>query len=285
MEAPSPAVVDTLAAIRAQQAVQTLKQTLKTELMAGMKAGGPTGALRVCAQDAQSLTAKVGADTGVRVGRSSLRLRNATNAAPPWVDTWLKETGERPAQDVQASTTAGVDGEGRAVVRRVAPLEVEPPCLICHGPAAGRPEDLASALTAAYPNDQASGYAAGDLRGAVWAEAPVVDTGLELELDGGKPWQLDESTRRAMVDLRAALVPAPTDVEGGHRMAGAVNATVTTLVQGCTMTGPAHDALHAFLEVLFPAIEGLEKAETLAAVGERRQRLLALVAQFGAAFE
>ncbi|MFT5585670.1 MAG: hypothetical protein ACI9VR_003263, partial [Cognaticolwellia sp.] len=33
-----------------------------------------------------------------------------------------------------------------------------------------------TALTAAYPQDKATGYAAGDLRGAVWATAKVQAT-------------------------------------------------------------------------------------------------------------
>lgn len=53
------------------------------------------------------------------------------------------------------------------------PIAIEAPCLACHGPADGLAPEIRAKLTAAYPQDPATGYALGDLRGALWAEAPV----------------------------------------------------------------------------------------------------------------
>ncbi len=84
------------------------------------------------------------------------------------------------------------------MVRVVAPLAIEAPCLVCHGPADTRSADLQSALSATYPEDHANDYAVGDLRGAIWAEALVVETGLDLPLNDAARWLLDDSTRTAM---------------------------------------------------------------------------------------
>ena len=38
---------------------------------------------------------------------------------------------------------------------------------------AAMPQELRDALSKHYPQDQATGYRNGDLRGALWAEAPL----------------------------------------------------------------------------------------------------------------
>lgn len=42
----------------------------------------------------------------------------------------------------------------------------------CHGTADSLVPDLAAALREGYPQDEALGFAEGDLRGYIWAEAP-----------------------------------------------------------------------------------------------------------------
>ncbi len=162
---------------RARGAMQTLGQTLKTRLVTTMKEQGPVAALDVCATNAQALTAEVTRDQGVTVGRSSLRLRNPANAAPDWVAAWLREQGERPAAGVVGLTGSATLPDGTQVMRVLQPLVIEGPCLVCHGPDAGRAPELTAALADRYPDDTATGYAAGDLRGAMWAEAAVTARG------------------------------------------------------------------------------------------------------------
>lgn len=43
-------------------------------------------------------------------------------------------------------------------------IVIEPPCLACHGEALAAP--VAAAIDALYPQDEARGYRAGELRGA-----------------------------------------------------------------------------------------------------------------------
>lgn len=163
---------DAAALARAQLAAREFGAGLRGRLVAEMGRGGPIAALTVCADEAQAITAQAGESRGVRVGRSSLRLRNPVNSAPPWVDEWLRAQGERPAEGV-VGLTAVVDGPDGRVARVIKPVAIEAPCLVCHG----APESIAPALLAVlrerYPDDRANGYAVGELRGALWAEAPV----------------------------------------------------------------------------------------------------------------
>lgn len=271
---------------RARSSMKTLGTTLKGALVKTMKADGPTAALQVCASDAQSLTASVAAGSGVRVGRSSLRLRNPKNAGPSWVTDWLKTQGERSAMEVGGQAAAATREDGTGVVRVLAPIAIEAPCLICHGPDEGRSPELSAILAEKYPTDKATGYALGDLRGAIWAEAPVVDTGMALQLDGTAKWQLDESTRNAIAAIRTALHgPAPTDLPGSHALAKTVDASLTEMIQGCTMEGVSHEQLHVFLQAFFPAIAALKKSTTLEEANQSRWLMVAQVAEVEAFFE
>jgi hypothetical protein len=144
---------------------KTLGGSLKSRLMSAMQEGGPEGALEACATEASSLTAGVG-NKRLRVGRSTLRLRNPKNAeAPDWVKSWLVETGERKAEGV-AGVEEVVDGTARILI----PLATGGLCLTCHGNTKSNSETMQALLASRYPGDKATGYEVGDLRGALWAE-------------------------------------------------------------------------------------------------------------------
>lgn len=104
---------------------------------------------------------------GVRVGRTSARLRNPSNAPPEWARPHVAATDGRKAAEVPAAVFDLGDRVGL-----LRPIEIRRRCLSCHAAA----EDLAPGTRAwlrrAYPADRALGYALGDLRGFWWAEAP-----------------------------------------------------------------------------------------------------------------
>lgn len=169
VEAPPPAAeppaTDAATLARAEAAAAELGRTLRERLLGAMAEGGPARAAEVCSSEAPTITAAIAERTGVRVGRGSLRMRGAT-PPPAWVLAWLTAQGERPA--------AGVEGfsrieEGHARVLR--PIAIEAPCLTCHGESLA--PEVAAVLDARYPGDRARGYAAGDLRGALWAEVDL----------------------------------------------------------------------------------------------------------------
>lgn len=157
---------------RTTAAAKTLGKTLKGRVQQSMKADGPVATVRVCADEAQGTTAMVQAQTGVKVGRSSLKLRNPANAGPGWVQDWLRSHDTEPAASVPPLRLI-VDTPGGRVARVALPIGIEAPCLVCHGPEEAIPAGIRSTLAERYPDDAATGYAAGALRGAIWAEAPA----------------------------------------------------------------------------------------------------------------
>jgi len=170
---PAPTADPALREIEAVQAAESAAKAaggaLKERLLAAMAEGGPEGAVTACADEAQGLTALALAGTGARAGRASLRTRNARNTGPDWVQAWLTEQGERPAAGVQKLSAAHIDGD-TVVGRFIAPIAVGGVCLTCHGPAEAIPAEVQAVLASRYPDDKATGYAEGDLRGALWAE-------------------------------------------------------------------------------------------------------------------
>ncbi len=153
---------------RADAAATRLAVTLRARVVEEMGKGGPPAAIRACSEEAPALAATIRSETGVELGRPALRLRNPANAAPEWVDAWLREQGERPAAGVSPVATV-VDGKARVIK----PIIVDTPCLACHGSPDTISPEVRSELAARYPADAAIGYATGDLRGALWAEVAV----------------------------------------------------------------------------------------------------------------
>ena len=103
---------------------------------------------------------------GVRVGRTSARLRNPGNAPPAWARAYVQQTEGKKAAAV--SSVAFDLGDRVGLLR---PIEIRKRCLACH---AAREQVDASTrewLAGAYPEDRSFGYALGDLRGFWWAEA------------------------------------------------------------------------------------------------------------------
>jgi hypothetical protein len=166
--APMEPSAEAAAIARADAAAVRLASTLKARVVEEMGKGGPVAAVSVCNAEAPALAAAIQSETGVTLGRSSLRLRNPANAPPAWVQEWLLAQGERLAAGTTPVATV-VDGKARVIK----PIAVEAPCLACHGAVAALAPDVKVELAQRYPMDVATGYAVGDLRGALWAEVAV----------------------------------------------------------------------------------------------------------------
>ena len=116
-------------------------------------------AARVCADEARAIHARVSEETGVRVGRSSTKLRNPDNAPPDWVAQYLSE---HDAMGPPVKTRVG--DQAHAII----PLAAAGLCINCHGESIGA--EVRAVLDERYPEDRATGYREGDLRGVIWAE-------------------------------------------------------------------------------------------------------------------
>lgn len=151
---------------QAVQAEQRLVQTLMQRLTAALDNGPPEQALAVCSDEAQGLTAQVQSETGVSIRRTTLRLRNPQNAPDEFeqavLEAWAAGDG---APEVREEVVVGADGE--VELRRMKPLMLAGMCTTCHGDADSMSQALRDALAARYPDDEAVGYAPGQLRGAI----------------------------------------------------------------------------------------------------------------------
>lgn len=170
---PTPVVSpDDAALAKADAAATALGERLQARMAEATANGGPAAAVEVCAGEAQALTASIGAEHGVRVGRTSVRLRNPADAAPDWVAPWLAENSDKRAGDVFGFARVDEVG-GTRKARVLKPISVHGRCLTCHGPKERVAPEVVAVLAAKYPDDQAFGYGEGDVRGALWAEVDV----------------------------------------------------------------------------------------------------------------
>lgn len=142
-------------------ASKRLMESLGGQLKAALEAGGPVAAIEVCRSVALPLTAAAGQEReGVTVRRTTLQPRNPANAP----DETDREVLEAMASADSPKPAIRRDG---ATARYYQPLVVQELCLKCHGDPAGFPSDLVETLALHYPEDAATGYALGNLRGAI----------------------------------------------------------------------------------------------------------------------
>jgi hypothetical protein len=152
---------------RAAQAAAGLGRILMELLGQEMAKGGYEGAARACSEVAQTVTEEFARENGVEIRRVSLRARNPKDQPDEWetakLKAWEKEfqPGKPPQEIFEV-----VEEDGRRYGRYLKPILVQPMCLGCHGPRDKISEEVRQVLEERYPRDHATGYRAGDLRGA-----------------------------------------------------------------------------------------------------------------------
>lgn len=169
-EPPSPEAL----ASQARSLAGNLMLSLQGELFAAMKDGGPVKALDVCRVRAPQVAVATATGTPWKIGRTSLKVRNPKNAPDAWETAKLEEFRKRLAagEDVKAIEVFEVVPSGdRPTFRYMKAIGTTSPCLGCHG-AAVTPE-VATKVKELYPEDQAVGFAAGQLRGAFTLSRPL----------------------------------------------------------------------------------------------------------------
>lgn len=148
-----------------------LIEQLGGALKQALAESGPNGAISVCRDVAPALAASLSRETGWKVSRVSLKTRNPLIGQPDaWEQEVLHDFDEAAAA---ARNTANMERaefvtepDGR-YFRYMKALPVKPLCLTCHGTDKTIPESVQARLQQEYPNDRATGYYAGQIRGAV----------------------------------------------------------------------------------------------------------------------
>ncbi len=144
------------------EAVQAMASRLMGELHAALDEQGPDGAIEVCSMRAPEIAATVSNEFGLLIGRTSFRLRNPSNVPPDWAEALVAERTGEPVW------LEGPDG----AVAGMMPIRLKAECAMCHGPAEHIAEEVQATLAEMYPQDAATGFQQGDLRGWFWVEVP-----------------------------------------------------------------------------------------------------------------
>ncbi len=163
----APPAADSTTVAGARAAADSLGQDLMGLLLRELERGGPEAAVAVCADSAQVRTARHSRD-GLVVRRIGTRVRNPRNAPDSLEARVLaaleaERAAGRAAHEVVEVARAGAGWE----LRLLRPITLLDRCTTCHGDDTQIPPAARALIRSRYPDDRATGYAPGDLRGAV----------------------------------------------------------------------------------------------------------------------
>ena len=152
---------------RADVVIVAMQDSLLRQLHDKLVQGGPALAFGACHIDTAELTHRIGRAEGIAAGMTSDRLRDPTNKPRGWAaDLVAAHTGKQ-IRDVKGFA---VDLGDRIGVLR--PMAQTKSCLSCHGPVADLPPTVRHLIAERYPNDRATGFTEGQIRGWFWVEMP-----------------------------------------------------------------------------------------------------------------
>jgi len=154
--------------------VMEFGKTLKGKMQQAMKAGGPLNAIGVCNADAPGIAADMSNKKGWEVGRTSLKVRSASNAPDAWETKVLNDFEKRKAEGANPKKLEHyevVSENGKKMFRYMKAIPTGKVCTNCHG------QNIDPAVNAKlkelYPDDKATGFKVGDIRGAFAITQPM----------------------------------------------------------------------------------------------------------------
>jgi Protein of unknown function (DUF3365) len=162
---------------QARKAAGELTERVRAMLGEHMAQGGPEGAVAVCSETSHRMTRELRSRTGYEVRRVSLKYRSPGDAPDGYERGKLEEfdrlqkQGTLPVEDYEV-----VGGRTGPALRYMRPLVAGPMCLTCHGAKDAIPVAVRAVLDRKYPGDRATGYGAGEVRGAVSVTVPLGPT-------------------------------------------------------------------------------------------------------------
>ena len=138
--------------------------------------GGPASAVAVCNEKAPQMAKTASEQTGWAIRRVSLRNRNPKAVPDAWELAALEDFDRRTAAGEKPATLEKyelVEVAGGKEYRYMKALPTQQVCLACHGASADLAPEVAARVHALYPADKATGYAVGDIRGAITIRKPL----------------------------------------------------------------------------------------------------------------
>ena len=153
---------DLLCRTAGEKLTSIFSRELKGELMTAMAQGGSVKAIDICRYKAPKIS-QIFSINGVKIGRVSDKYRNLDNRAT------LKEI-EVLKQFEDTLTAPDYVGEwsrsdSTETYHYYKPIYTQPICLNCHGGLQTLSPGVIDAVRKHYPNDKATGFKVGELRG------------------------------------------------------------------------------------------------------------------------
>jgi hypothetical protein len=167
-----PAGLDNVTVEETRAIAHELLNQLGQKLKSTMSTQGPEAAVSVCKEASPSIAKTLSAKHGAQMTRVGTRIRNPSMGTPnQWQKDALMQFESRLAQGEAPATleywkVVDIDN-GKRELHYAKAIMIQPLCLSCHGAASEIPTSLSEKIRIEYPQDQATGYTVGELRGAV----------------------------------------------------------------------------------------------------------------------
>lgn len=154
-----------------------LLKTLSGKLQESLQANGPAGSITVCKTIAPQIALGLADKTGWKITRVGTRVRNVDMGTP---NVWQRKALAHLNADLKSGAkpetlewSEVVTENGKPTLHYAKAIVLQPQCVACHGTAEQLAPGVAEKLKVEYPHDQATGYAPGQLRGAVVISRPL----------------------------------------------------------------------------------------------------------------
>jgi len=138
--------------------------------------GGPENAIGVCREKAPAMAKAASEKSGWAIRRVSLKNRNPKAVPDAWEQAVLEDfdrrvaAGEKPAT-LEKGETVTVDG--KPMYRYMKALPTQELCVQCHGSLDKVSPAVQARLKELYPDDKATGFSVGAIRGAITIKKPL----------------------------------------------------------------------------------------------------------------
>jgi hypothetical protein len=172
-----PAVPDMSWLPEARTVAQSVPPRLLSVLQTEIARGGAAGAVQVCREKAPAMAREASEKTGWAIRRVSLRNRNPRAVPDAWERAALDDFDRRAAAKEPPASLERADvvvENGQRVQRYIRALPTIGLCLECHGSTEQVSPAVKVRLKDLYPEDRATGYQAGEIRGAITLKRVMV---------------------------------------------------------------------------------------------------------------
>ncbi|TYC59041.1 DUF3365 domain-containing protein [Marinobacter sp. BW6] len=157
----------------ARSLVKAYGGSLKQALQAAIKEGGLTNGIGVCKTVAPEI-AERNSKGAWTITRTSLKVRNPNNTPTGWQEIQLLAMDQQPVRNGDPVEIWQVsEASGQPSFQYLRAIPTQKLCLGCHGKSIA--PEVKAKLAELYPEDKATGFSEGDLRGAfvVTRQVPV----------------------------------------------------------------------------------------------------------------